>query len=255
MNKFLKICFITAVTGTLAIGSAVAQDTQQRLFFRNVVVKSGANARFEEFIGKVKEAVEKTDSSDRWYASQNVVGDGNSYIFVTPFSSWELFANPQDVLGDAYSDREVKRVLGLLESSVESMSTAVYTVNQDLSRPAPESDQPNVAVLQYHVTLNSGMDQQFNEFVSKLKEATDAVAQDQYWVTLSPGIGASGPVFVIFAKSWSQFDTESSPVPQRLTEHFGEEEATRLLEMWPSIINSGSSTMNRPRPDLANPPE
>jgi len=220
---------------------------------RNVIVKPGAGAKFEEFIGKYKEAAEKINAPYYWLASQAAVGGGDSYDIVLQFSSWKAFDNPRDVLKDAFGANEAKRLWSLLEDSAVSTTTAAYTANPELSRPAPQSNQAEVAVLLIHLTVRPGMDMQFYEYAKKVKEATDATAPNLYWTMLMPDIGASGPLVAIPISSWSDLDTSGKPIPQRLTEHLGAAEGFRVQAMGQAAVESLTTKVHRVRMDLARP--
>lgn len=247
------ICFFMVVVA--GIPSLQAQDAAQHYLILNIKVKPGANKRLEEFVGKYKDAVNKISAPDRWLASQAFAGGGNSYNFVVPFSNWTTFANPRDILDEAYNDREERKVLGLLEDSAVSMTRTAYTVNPDLSRSGPASDQQELGVILIYTKLNPGMEAQFAEFMTKLREATDATAPNAYWTTLDSNFGGSGPLIVVPVRSWAQLDNPEKQAPQRFTEHFGEKESQRLMALLPRIFASAEVILHVARPDLANPPE
>ena len=229
-----------------------AQDATRHILIRKVVVKPGANVKFEEFVRKYKQAVKKTGAPDRWMASQSFVG-GNNYNFVTPFTSWGAFARESNVLAQAYDDKEVKHLWELLQESVAKEKVINYTFNTDLSRVAPAGQQ-NVAVILYKFKLHMGKEQKFAEYVRKIKEATDATAPEDHWEMLDPGIGAKGPLIVIPIKAWTDLDKPNKPLQDRLTEHFGKKEGMRIFRQGEATIEKFSSSLHRVRLDLAFPP-
>jgi len=254
ISRFVSLLCCIAVLLCASLSSqAQAQDAPQRVILEKYVVKVGANDKFEEFVKKFKEAVKKTNAPYRWLASQSFVGGGNSYNIVIPFSSWGTFANEKDVLKEAYSKREVDRIMGLLEESVVKMKSAVYTMNMDASRPLP-SGTPEVAVQLLFITPKQGMDQQLQQFATKVKEATVATEPSAYFEFFNGDIGAKGDLVVLPVKAWTDLDKELKPIPQRLTEHFGEKDAAKIMELGASVANI-KSTLHVVRPDLANPPE
>ena len=243
----LALLFFTAVT-------LQAQDAPQHAMVRTTVVKPGTNAKFEEFILKIKEAAEKTDAPYRWVTSVAFAGGDESYNTVLLFNSWTMFDGQQDLLEAAYSKREVTRILKLLEDSVVTTHSTVYTLHTELSR-MPPADQEELGVILAELTLNSGMNEQFADFMGKLKVATDATAPNAYWETWTPDFGGSGPLIVIPVKNWSQLDVQEKPLPQRFAEHFGEQEGRQIMETLPKMLSNASFTLHVNRPDLARPPE
>jgi len=221
---------------------------------RTIVVKPGTNAKFEEFILKIKEAAEKTNAPYRWFASESFAGGPDTYNTVLIFNSWTMFEGQQDLLEAAYNKREVSRILKLLEDSVESSTSTVYTLNTALSRMAP-AGQEELGVILANLTLNSGMNEQFVDFMGKLKVATEATTPNAYWETWMPDFGGSGPLIVIPVKNWSQLDTPDKPLAQRFAEHFGDQEGKQIMEQLPKIVASASFILHVNRPDLARPPE
>lgn len=254
ITRFVSLLCCIAVLLCASMAS-LAQDAPTNILLNKIVVKPGMNDKFEEFAGKFKEAVEKTGAPYRWLVSQSFVGGGNSYNFVVPFSSWGVFAEQREVLKEAYSQREVNRLMGLLQDSVVKEKSAAYSLNMSASRPAPQSDTPNVAVVLYYITPKQGMDQQLVEFARKIKEATDATAPELYNEFLNPGIGADHFLVVIPVKAWTDLDTQAKPIAQRLTEHFGKEEGAKIMEQGEASVANFKSKLHVIRPDLALPPE
>lgn len=253
ISRFISLlcCFAVLLCASLM---SQAQDAPQRVIVEKYAVKSGTNDKFEEVIKKFKEAVKKTNAPYRWLVSQSFVGGGNSYNIVIPFSSWGTFANEQDVLKEAYSKREVDRINGLMEESVVKMKSAVYTMNMDASRPLPAGT-PEVAVELLFITPKQGMEQQLQQFAVKVKEATVATEPAAYFEFFNGGIGANGALVVLPVQAWTDLDRQIKPIPQRLSEHFGEKEGAKIMEMAGASVANIKSTLHVVRADLANPPE
>ena len=176
ISKFASLLFSLTLLLCVSVPS-LAQDVPQKVILEKYVVKAGTNDKFEEVIKKFKEAVNKTKAPYRWLVSKSFVGGGNSYNIVIPFTSWGTFSEQRDVLKEAYSKREVDRIMGLLEESVIKEKVIAYTFNVDASRPAP-SGTTEVAVQLYYIRVKQGMEPQFREFAKQVKEATDATAPD-----------------------------------------------------------------------------
>jgi hypothetical protein len=68
-----------------------------------------------------------------------------------------------------------------------------------------------------------------------------------------PGNAAGYRVVVTFAQ-WADLDVEPKPIPQRMEEHFGAEEAARLATAGLATIQGINERLNRVRSDLARPP-
>lgn len=145
----------------------------------------------------------------------------------------------------------------MLEAAVESITTTVYVARPDLSRPAPESDTTPVAVLYIDLNVRLGMERQFEDYAKKVIEATNAVAPNAYWQMrqrmFGPGNAAGYRVVVTF-QQWADLDVEPKPIPQRMVEHFGADEAARLEESGLASIQGINERLNRVRSDLARPP-
>ena len=253
ISKFASLLFSLTLLLCVSVPS-LAQDVPQKVILEKYVVKAGTNDKFEEVIKKFKEAVNKTKAPYRWLVSKSFVGGGNSYNIVIPFTSWGTFSEQRDVLKEAYSKREVDRIMGLLEESVIKEKVIAYTFNVDASRPAP-SGTTEVAVQLYYIRVKQGMEPQFREFAKQVKEATDATAPDAYSEFFNPGFGADSYLVVVPVKDLKDLDKPNKPLIQRMTEHFGKEKGAKLMQEGEATIASFKSQLQMVRPDLALPPE
>lgn len=247
-----------AVLLTASCGTA-AQEPPPKFSSVTIEVKPGMNGQLEEVFTKFREAVEQTNGPQRWLTSQSMSGNP-IYTVNVPFATWAEFGPPPaggDPLFAAFGETEARRILGLLESSVESITTTVYVARADLSRPAPESDATPVAVLYIDLNVRLGMEQQFEDYVKQVIEATNATEPNAYWQMrqrmFGPGQAAGYRVVVTFAQ-WADLDVEPKPIPQRMEEHFGAEEAARLATAGLATIQGINERLNRVRSDLARPP-
>ncbi len=235
--------------------TSLAQDAPGRWSVLTVEVKPGANAQFEEFIQAFREAAVETDSSLYWLVSQTEVGGSNNYAFHRPISSWAEVETPAGaILSEVYEDQEVERLLALYNSSAARIHTAAYLDRPDLSRAAPPM--PDVVAVNYlDIGIHQGMNQQFEEFVRHLVEASEATAPSAYWEMRAPSFGARNAYRVVVAFSeWADADVVQKPIPQRLAEHYGEVRGAQILEEGNAAIESFRSSLRRTRGDLARPP-
>ena len=253
VSRFLSLFCCTALLICTSLASQ-AQGVPQKVILEKYVVKAGANDKFEEVIKKFKEAVNKTKAPYRWLVSQSFVGGRNSYNIVIPFSSWGTFSEQRDVLKEAYSKREVERIMGLMTKSVVKEKVMSYTFNTDASRPLPAGS-TEAAVLLYYIKVKQGMGPQYQEFAKQIKEATDATAPDVHFEFFNPGIGADSYMVVVPVKDLKDLDKAPKPMMQRMTEHFGKEKGMKLVQQGEGTVASFKSQLQMVRPDLALPPE
>jgi hypothetical protein len=256
--KSTAVVGISAVMLTASCGTQ-AQEPPQKFSTVTIEVKPGMNDQFEEVVRKFRDAVEQTNGPQRWLASQSMSGNP-IYTINVPFATWAEFgpppANPNPLVA-AYGEEEAGRILGMLRDAEEGSTTTIYTARSDLSRPPPESDATPVAVLYIDLNVRLGMEQQFETYAKQVIEATNATAPNAYWQmrqrTFGPGIAAGYRVVVTYPQ-WADLDVEPKPIPQRLQEHFGAEQAARMAEAGLASIQGINERVNRVRSDLARPP-
>jgi hypothetical protein len=256
---------LTAVIGICAVLLSAscnigAQPVPTKYSALAIEVKPGMQRQFEEFIHKFRDAVEKNRGPQRWLANAAVSGSP-VYTFTREFGTWTEFGqDAPEPLVAAYGEQEAGRLLGLLQSSVACESTTIYVARPDLSRPAPAnaaSTATPVAVRYIDVNVKLGKEQQFESYMKKVIEATNATAPNAFFQTrqrmFGPGNSSGYRVDVEFQK-WSDLDTPDKPPPQRLTEHFGAAEGERLEALGNDSITGFSRRLNRVRADLGRPP-
>lgn len=199
-----------------------------------ITVRPGMNQQFEEVIRAAKAAADKTKAPNQWRIARSLTG-GNTYIIDSGFASWAEFAQPLPNMEAAYGASEARRLGGLFQASVESVSRATYTYRADLSRLWPDNTTA-AAVEHTYVTPKPGRGQTVESLVKRLIEATNAVQKDNYWIMASPGAGADGRYLVIIVHpKWTDMDAPGKPIPQRLSEHFG---AADGQAMWTALQDS-----------------
>jgi quinol monooxygenase YgiN len=247
-----------AVLLSASCGTA-AQEPPPKFSSVTIEVKPGMNEQFEEVVRKFRDAAEQTNGPQRWLASQSMSGNP-IYTINVPFATWAEFGPPPadgNPLVAAYGQEEANRILGLLREAEQSVTTTIYVARADLSRPAPESDATPVAVLYIDLNVRLGMEQQFEDYAKQVIEATNATEPNAYWQMrqrmFGPGNAAGYRVVVTFAQ-WADLDVEPKPIPQRMEEHFGAEEAARLATAGLATIQGINERLNRVRSDLARPP-
>jgi hypothetical protein len=263
---FKSSALIALCASTFAMSQGVRAQTAppQKYDVITVEVKPGANAQFEEFVHKLRDAVEKNKGPEHWLASQSMSGNP-VYTFSRPFGTWagEFGQAPSDPLVKAYGEQEAARLAGLLAASVASESTAIYVARPDLSRPRPPAAAgapaaTPVAVEFLDLNVKLGKEQQFEGYVKKLIEATNKAAPNAYWEMrqrqFGPGNAAGYRVVLTFA-AWADLDKPpEKSLLQRLTEQFGAAEGERLQGLAMDALQGENSRLNRVRSDLARPP-
>ena len=256
MLKSIRLGALVAFVVFGVVVSGFAQDQPAMATVLTVEVEPGANAAFEEFILAFRAGAERTGSSLHWLASQNEVGDGNTYTFTRQFGNWAEFENPANgFMVEAYDEAERARIVGLYNDSVESVSSSAYIARPDLSRGGGPVIPEPAAVIYLDIKVHQGMGPRFEAVVRKVVEATATAAPDLYWITLATSFGVAGTYrFVTVVDEWEDLNTPPKPVPQRLIEHFGAAEGSRLAQEAASVIESINQKLRRVRRDLARPP-
>jgi len=255
-----RLCALVGVCAVILgiSGGVQAQDAPQMYSVLTVEVKPGAEGQFEEFVSKFRDAAEETESPVRWNAS-SAVTSGNSYVFTRPFGSFAALEGAGPELNEVYGEEEAGRLLGLLQASAASMSTTIYVERPDLSRPWPELEGTPAAVLYIDLNVRFGMEEQFEAYAGKVKEATDATAPNAFWLmrqrVFGPGTNNGAYRVVVVFPQWTDLDTPAKPIPDRMREHFGAEESARLQTEIGDALQAVRENLYRVRADLARPPE
>jgi hypothetical protein len=242
---------ITAAFACLLVLSAAAQaqNAGESVSALTVHLNPGTNQLFEEYVKALREAANRTNSKMAYLTSQSMTGEP-TYQFNRTFTSWAEIGEPGPNLAAVYGEAEAKRLAGLLQTSIASTSTAIYTRRLDLSRPWPALDATPVAVTHINITVRPQMTAQFESFMHKVIEATAATAPNLYWLADAPGEGAKSYRLTQLANKWTDLDTPPKPVPQRLAEHFGQAEGQRLMAEAMGMIENIETVVRRTRPDL-----
>jgi hypothetical protein len=244
-----------AIACLCVAGTAAAADPPKSvngLAELTVHLKPGTNAMYEEYRKAMKAAAEKTKAPNQWRMGREMTGSSNVYVIDRSFDSWEQFAAPGPDLEAAFGKAEAKRLQGLVQSSVESASTATYTIRADLSRPFPANRPVPASVTHVYISPKPGAQAQFESLVKKLVTATAATAKDQYWIMGAPGAGAEGRYLVIdLNMKWTDMDTPGKPIPQRLAEHFGATEGQLVWAELQGTVERMETVIGRPLPDLS----
>jgi len=235
----------------------LAEDSPpQRFSVLAIEVNPGTAPMFEEFIRKYVEAAGKVENSPFWFADGPGIGPANTYSFARPFGSFGDLESEYNPLLKAFDQDEVTRLLGLAQQSIASSESAIYVARPTLSRPFPPQDKPPVATLSIRLTVAQGMNEQFEEYVQKVVEATDKVAKDVHWTMYSGGIGAPANVYGVRIPmwSWAELDTSSMPIPERLVQAFGKREGEKIWESGQDAITNIETQLSRFRVELSHLP-
>ena len=231
------------------LGPAQAQDEVTIVRTLTVSVAAGKNAQFEEFVRAFRDASREQGLANYWLSAQSVSGEP-IYKFNTTLPSYAEITNPGPQLAAAYGEQEAARLLGLLGESVLSTHTAFYERHSSMSRPPVGFDGPPEGLIYFEFDLNPGGAPLFLEMSSKVKEATDALVPDNYYVSDLPGFGASGARTIVLLRTFGDLDGQQMGPAQRVIRHFGEEEGGRINALAQQAISGLSAELFRTRPDL-----
>lgn len=234
--------------------SVFAEDNPTPMGFsvNTFEIAPGTDASFEEVSMKFKAAADKLEGIPPYFAFSPAVGNDGVYAFASPFASFTDLAAQRNVLAEAYDEEEVARLISLVQKSVVKTRTFIVIPRPDLGIPGPESDAPPEITLSLSITVKPDMADEFQDYMKKLIEATKATDEGTYWSTFQPGIGAGRVWAVRIATTWQNLDTPAKPIPQRLTEHFGNRAGEEIYQVGQDTIENIEVAIERYRADLSH---
>ncbi len=241
------IFFFTSVSQPALAEEATPRGINISIFH----VAPGQEQNFEQVSTKFKAAADKVKSTP-YIGYSPAFGNDGQYAFASSFSSFTQFANEENPMAQVYEAEELMEIGSLFQEATTATETFVIIPRPDLSVPAPEFEKPPEILMLIEVTLKNGTGPAYAAFLAQLKEASMATAPDLYWNAFQPGLG-SGPVWRFgIAMNWADLDTPGKPLPQRLTEHFGERKGERIYQESLDAVESVHYSIARIRPDLSH---
>ena len=191
----LSKCLAAVFLAVACSSGAMAQNAPgEFLVIYNIQVEPGANAQFEEYIKKIKEAAEKTGATLYWGASQLTYGGpGNSYAIGLQFDKWGEMdgwgAVPQ-ILEEAYGEEEAAKILRSGGMAIASSETTISRLMEDLSynlkamAPAP--------MIRVRVSeIKRDMQQDYRVFIAKVNEASEKAGDQRTVIRRTSTMGPS----------------------------------------------------------------
>lgn len=245
----------TAVIGVLlsAAGSAIAQDATPALVsIRMVDVVPGKAAQFEAVLAKFGEAVRKVQPERGFGVRVPAVGGPGSGYYIYQFLDKASDLQQRAVLVEAFGQEEAAEIGAMLDEAVENTRVETFIPREDLSRRTELGDFEVVHVIRVDVAIGGAP--AFEDYMHKLVEATDKVAQDTNWFGYSPGIGAGTTYRFAIPMNWADLDDPGMTIAQRLQEAFGDKEAAKILASRDAVVTQVQTALTVARPDLSVQP-
>ncbi len=250
---------LVAVAATLFVACAGAEDAPANRIVRvfQADVEPNSQAAYEAVIKRFAAAHKQLGTKFYFQASTEEFGSPTTYTFARFFPNFAAMDEPpRNVLVEAFGQAEADKILATIAGKVRSQSNAFWVERLDLSTASPDpSSAPPLLVNWLFVTVKPYKNADYEQYLMKVKEATQKVAPTAGYTAYSPGANAGNVyAFAVPAASWAALDAQQPSVPERLTQAFGAAEAKRLLDMRATLVAAQSDVTARPRPDLSNMP-
>ncbi len=218
-----------------------------------VNLNPGGAAAFTQFMTKWVEAANKINYAGHWSATARAAGGPDNIGFARPFWSFAELGDQTAPLVEAFGQDEAMKLGKSISGSVASTQTEIYIMRPDLSRPAPPSKDPVVAMLVLQIDIKPGMQVAYENYVKKIVEASNKTNQAN-WIGLSGGPGSAHDYIVgIPYTSWAAMDTQPMSILKRLTTAFGEAEGQKISAAGAAAIENINTVLRRSRPDISRP--
>ena len=183
-----------------------------------------------------------------WFAESPGIGSLTTYSFARPFNSYADLADQSNPLLEAFGAEEAAKAFALFGDSVASSQTATYIPRPELS--ILNDGEGAEVVLTLGISVNPGMQQQFEAWVKKFIAAVD----DRQFNTYQLGIG-EGPDYVVrIPMKWADLDTQPAPIPEVLEKKYGKKEMQRLMADNQAAVSGIVQSVARIRADMSNIP-
>lgn len=235
----------------LATG-AMAQSTAGNIaYIEWQMPKNGMVKQYEDG-RKAKVAWHKQQKdATALYVSEILTGEATGSYLVGAFGQhWADFDKPSVPV-----DADLAEYNKEIAPYVERMTAAYYEFLPKWSSPS-NMDAKYIEVIDFHV--RSGKSDDFRSAVERIHEAHDKVNPTLHymWYRLDNGGPGGTYVLTIDHANWASFEDDPAIKSTReaLRQAFGEQEAMSVIERLNSSIESTSSEVIQPRPDLSYMP-
>lgn len=250
-----KLVFLVlAILSTLSVQAA--DSGPQYVQIGAIEVHPGAQPVYNAFIKKYIAASKKINSKTYFYTSTYDFGNPAMYTFALPHASFaSMEPDFRNVLVEAFGKVEADKILKTIEGKVKSVNWAVWVQRKDLSPDQPDTSQSTV-YLQGFASIKPRRAAQYEGFLKKLVEATNAVAPDEDYMMYSPSFGAPNTYVVgVSINGYADLDQPSENLLARLEKHFGKREAGKIWDRGAEVTEDLGWYIVRNRPDLSYTPE
>jgi hypothetical protein len=245
-------CVVALAMGLSSFAHAQDVAPPKGITVNVVNIAPGTGVTFESVAKKFKEAADKLEDVPAYFAYSSVIGNDGQYIFAAPFAMFAELANDRQILAEAYGPEELAKISELFQKTVVSTESYIVIPRPDLGISAPDPTAASEITLSIAIKLRMGKEEQYQEYLKKLVEATRATSPETYWSTYQPGPGAKGIWAVRINTSWAEFDVQGKSIPQRLNEHFGERAGKKIYDEGNASIENIEYTISRFRLDLSH---
>lgn len=238
------------------VASVLAQPSAptQYLQLVEINVKAGAEAQFESYVLKVREAADKVGATQRWTFAQPVIGaSGPTYYVILGYEKWgerDGWSQIPQMLTQAFGEAEAQKIAKAGGDSIWGTESTVYNLDRERSwnlgiyQPAPY-----YSVLRGKV--KPGMVGEYLRVISRLKEAQEAAARKVPGIRRTSAYGPSWEFYMATPmQKWSDMDAPGGVWPN-VASAFGETEARGLQETLRNCYEERTLVVIAVRPDLS----
>lgn len=250
--------FTGAVAALFAL-SAAAQDAPQFLRVFQADIEPNTQQAYEAVLKRFAEASKTLDTKRFYFVATEEIGNPTRYTFARTFGSFAAMDEaPRNPLVEALGAEEAAKVTAPVAGKVLAQRTLMYAVRMDLSPKGagPTPDNPPALINWLQVKIKPYGNAAYEEYLKKVAEATEKTTPQFPYTVYAPGPGADNTYgFANPIATWASMDEGGDmSVPERLAAAFGDRQARQLLEQRSAVVDSQSTIMVRPRPDLSYQP-
>jgi hypothetical protein len=250
--KGLRLLVCSLAMGALAL-SGSAQDKGGNI--AGLEFQTPKNGMVKQYEAGRKAKVEwhkQQKDKDALMVSEILTGENTGSYLVGRFGMHWADMDAPSVTDAADREQYEKSIAPY----VEKMRASYYEVLPKWSHPPADMSAKYIEVIIFHIRYGKGDD--FRSAVARAHEANEKVGfPDHYtWYRLFNGGVGGTYVLTVDHANWASFedDPKVKPLRDRLREAFGEQEAMSVIERLNGSIESTSTEIIQPRPDLSYVP-
>ncbi len=221
---------------------------------RNVVHLKSIRS-YERCVERVAKKARSDKETFQWGARAENGSEGPVISYISTVENFaELAAreNPDAMIRRLFGEKEGEAILEELGEGTQSSSSRVLQQNDDLSRPAPQADQPVPLIFVTRLSVRPGGQAACEELIRRVVEAASKVDKERYSITLQTLVGnLMEYVIVQPLADPGQLDRQRR-VPELLAEAFGAREGERIFQTGREAIQEARSELSVHRPELSN---